>query len=43
MAEWIALDRLLLEARPQRSVGLCDGEVIDHAGFRQREIGRAHV
>lgn len=38
MAEWIALDRLLLEARPQRSVGLCDGEVIDHAGFRQRVL-----
>jgi acyl-CoA synthetase (AMP-forming)/AMP-acid ligase II len=36
MAEWIALDRLLLEARPQRSVGVCDGEVIDHACFRQR-------
>lgn len=38
MAEWIALDRLLLEARPQRSVGLCNGEVIDHAGFRQRVL-----
>ena len=38
MAEWIALDRLLLEARPQRGVGLCDGEVVDHAGFRQRVL-----
>lgn len=34
MAEWIALDRLLLEARPQRSVGLCDGDMVDHACFR---------
>ncbi|MFS2046832.1 AMP-binding protein, partial [Stenotrophomonas geniculata] len=38
MAEWIALDRLLLEARPQRNVGVCDGEVIDHARFRQRVL-----
>ncbi|MCF3496086.1 MULTISPECIES: AMP-binding protein [Stenotrophomonas maltophilia group] len=39
MAEWIALDRLLLEARPQRSVGLCDGDMVDHACFRQRVLG----
>lgn len=39
MAEWIALDRLLLEARPQRSVGLCDGDMVDHACFRQRVRG----
>ena len=38
MAEWIALDRLLLEARPQRVVGLCDGHVVDHASFRQRVL-----
>ncbi|OWY84349.1 AMP-binding protein, partial [Raoultella ornithinolytica] len=38
MAEWIALDRLLVDPQPQRSIGVCDGEVIDHARFRQRVL-----
>lgn len=37
MSEWITLDRLLLDARPQRRIGLCNGDVIDHARFR-REV-----
>ncbi|OBU51408.1 AMP-binding protein [Stenotrophomonas maltophilia] len=38
MAEWIALDRLLRDARPQRAVGIRDGEVVDHQQFRQRVL-----
>ena len=38
MAEWIALDRLLLDARPQRPVGVCDGVLLDHAGFHRRVL-----
>ncbi|HHA2645231.1 TPA: AMP-binding protein [Stenotrophomonas maltophilia] len=38
MAEWIALDRLLVDPQPQRRIGLCEGEVIDHPRFRQRVL-----
>ncbi|KAA9002211.1 AMP-binding protein [Stenotrophomonas cyclobalanopsidis] len=38
MADWIALDRLLVDAQPGRDIGLCEGVALDHMAFRLRAL-----
>jgi acyl-CoA synthetase (AMP-forming)/AMP-acid ligase II len=38
MADWIALDRLLVDAQPGRDIGLCEGVALDHSAFRLRAL-----
>ena len=38
MADWIALDRLLIAAQPGRDIGICDGTALDHVAFRLRVL-----
>lgn len=38
MAEWIALDQLLVQPRPGRALGLHAGAAVDHADFHQRVL-----
>ncbi|MBK0055405.1 AMP-binding protein [Stenotrophomonas sp. S39] len=38
MADWIALDRLLVTARPGRDIGICEGVALDHSALRLRAL-----
>lgn len=38
MADWIALDRLMVVAQPDRPVGVCNGVAQDHSALRQQVL-----